>query len=299
MRLLDAVESFGDYMEVERNASPLTVRAYYGRLENTIQFLGNLELSCIKAFQLTEYLNQRRDLSPASRAHAIAVFKSFFTWAKRKGHVKANVAADLERPRLPRRLPKAVDVSTIHLLHQQAEKTFDRHPFKRTNLRNAFILELLYGTGLRAAELCGLNVDDFTLDDTRDGRLRVVGKGSKERIVYTYPRLTYQIVRWLEKGRAHFAAPDEPALIVSREGHRLATRSLRTIVQQIGNEAGIKVTPHTFRHSFATSLLEGGADIRQIQEMLGHANLNTTQIYTKVTPRAAKQALMNAHPLAK
>jgi len=292
----DLIEAFVQHLELERRLSPNTARAYADDLSGLATFLERSGTD----FQGASYQQLRRWLANlATRGYArssisrkAAAVRSFYRFALRRGLVEANPGAMLAGPKVPTLLPpvlKAGEASTL----VEAPRGDDAWA-----VRDRAILELLYAAGLRVSELCRLDVEDL---DLGDGRVRVVGKGGREREVPVGEVAADAVRSYL--GRARGAtAPEEGgevgALFYNRRGKRLAPRDVRSVVEKYQRDilAGRRVSPHTLRHSFATHLMEGGADIRAVQELLGHASLGTTQRYTHVSRGRLFDAHRRSHP---
>jgi integrase/recombinase XerC len=287
-----AVAAFLRYLVAERGASAHTVRSYRADLVDCTSFLERRALGALTdadARVLRAYLADlhARGLARTSMARRLATLRSFFRFLVRRGRVRSNPAREVRTPTLPGRLP-------VHLPIDQSEALF-RQPLgdDETSRRDRAILEVLYASGVRVAELAGLDLEDV---DLREGALRVLGKGRKERMV---PLGTKAI----EALRAYLGAREgaRGALFRNRRGGRLTVRSLHRIVRDRARAAGLAghVTPHTLRHTFATHLLDAGADLRLIQELLGHARLATTQRYTHVSADRLAKVYDAAHPRAR
>lgn len=286
-----AVGSFLEYLGVERGASPHTLRSYAADLTEFTRFLADERIGgfpdadtrAVRAY--VARLHQRR-LSKATIARKLAAVRSCFRFLARRGALPANPARQVRSPRLGRRLPSflPVDEATV-LLNAPPEPS-------AAGARDRALLELLYASGLRVAEGCGLDLDD--LDEARR-TVRVVGKGDKERVVPVGETA-------LEALAAHLAMRGRRRgpLFLNARGGRLTPRSAHRIVRARARQAGIdqRVTPHTLRHSFATHMLGAGADLRLIQELLGHSRLSTTQRYTHVSPEHLMRVYDRAHPRA-
>lgn len=286
-----AVGSFLEYLGVERGASPHTLRSYAADLTEFTRFLADERIGglpdadtrAVRAY--VARLHQRR-LSKATIARKLAAVRSCFRFLARRGALPANPARQVRSPRLGRRLPSflPVDEATV-LLNAPPEPS-------AAGARDRALLELLYASGLRVAEGCGLDLDD--LDEARR-TVRVVGKGDKERVVPVGETA-------LEALAAHLAMRGRRRgpLFLNARGGRLTPRSAHRIVRARARLAGIdqRVTPHTLRHSFATHMLGAGADLRLIQELLGHSRLSTTQRYTHVSPEHLMRVYDRAHPRA-
>ncbi len=288
----------------ERRASPRTLRAYAGDLAELTAYAasrssspeGSPPLHEVDTELLRGFLAQRySELSPATRARRLASVRSFFRWAQRRGRCEHNPAAVLRAPKQPSHLPRFLDEEDAALLVEQPS---GEHP---GGLRDRALLELAYGAGLRASELAGSDLADLDLEA---GVVRVRGKGSKERVVPCGREAVAALRRYLERRhelKPRAGAVHPCALFLNRFGGRLSTRSIRRLVKQHALQAGVlrDVSPHTLRHSFATHLLDHGADLRGIQELLGHASLSTTQRYTHVGLKRLMQVYDEAHPRAR
>jgi integrase/recombinase XerC/integrase/recombinase XerD len=230
-------------------------------------------------------------LAPSTVARRLASFRSFFGMLRREGKIQQNPAELLSAPRRARKLPDVLRSDEISVL-------LDRIPATTPlELRDRAVFELAYAGGLRAAELTDLDVSSVDFDGEQ---VRVEGKGGKTRIVPIGEPAVRALAAWLERGRGTLAPPEQRSLFVSRTGKRLSTSDLRRRLSAWASKAGLPpgIHPHSLRHSFATHLLDGGADLRSIQELLGHASVSTTQIYTKVESERLRAAYSKAHPRA-
>jgi integrase/recombinase XerC len=289
-----AIADFLDYLEHEKRLSPRTVRAYRSDLAALLAFLDSRGFTrgpeALDAAMIRSYLMEIHASTAArTRARKLSCIRSFFRFLVRRGRVKRNAGEEILSPKLPKLLPRALGVDEVFgLLEKEA-------PQDLIHLRDLAMIELLYGAGLRAQELVDLDLEKI---DLRRRRVRVLGKGNKERIVPFGKKALAALSRWLE-ARATIASREEKAVFLSKEGTRLSTRGLRRRLHARVAEVGLerKVTPHVMRHSFATHLLDGGADLRAIQEMLGHASLGTTQRYTAVSVEHLRRVYDAAHPL--
>ena len=285
-----AVSAFLDYLAVERGASPHTLRNYAADLAALTEFLAGEGSSLVDADTrvLRAYvarMHQRR-LSKATIARRVASARSCFRFLARRGMVGRNPARQIRTPRQGRRLPSFLPKDESKALLDRPLGTTD------ADRRDHALLELLYATGIRVAECCGLDGDD--LDRSR-GTVRVLGKGDRERVVPVGDAALAAVDRYLA-GRRSTSGP----LFTNRLGGRLSTRSARRIVGRRARQSGLdrRVTPHTLRHTFATHMLGEGADLRLIQELLGHRRLSTTQRYTHVSPEQLMKVYDAAHPRA-
>jgi tyrosine recombinase XerC len=287
----DSAAEFLRYLDLQRGASRHTLRGYAADLAEFRAFLsreGVGDLADADARTVRAWLAwlHERKLAKSSIARKLATVRSCFRYLARVGRVEINPARQVRSPRLPKRLPSFLPKDeSKDLLDTGAERSL-------AGLRDHALLELLYATGLRVSECCGLDLDDV---DRRGGSVRVMGKGGKERVVPAGDAALAALEAWLLiRGEAR------GALFTNARGGRLGTRSVHRIVKQRARGAGIdrRVTPHTLRHTFATHMLGEGADLRLIQELLGHSRLTTTQRYTHVSPEHLMKVYDSAHPRA-
>jgi len=286
------VEKFIRYLEIERNASKHTLVNYSIDLKSLSEFLKDEPIEKVDYVVLRRYLASLKELklSKVSIARKIASIRSFFKFLFREGIIKNNPASSLSTPKRDKHLPKFLDEKEIVLLLESPGKEDE------SGLRDAAILATLYSTGIRVSELVGLNIVSV---DQIGGVIKVLGKGKKERIVPIGDRALQAIRDYLKKRRLA-GGKDDRALFFNKNGGRLTDRSVRRIINKYILKTSIqqKISPHTLRHSFATHLLDHGADLRSVQELLGHANLSTTQIYTHITTERLKSAYEKTHPRA-
>ena len=282
-----SVEEFLDYLTLERGLAANSV-AGYGRdvsqhAQSALQ-QGLRGPSAVKESHVLRFLRRLQGASPSTRLRKIAALKAFYRWLVREGKIEADPTANLESARLSQRLPKTLTFEQVkQLLAQPGEG--------KRGLRDRALLELLYATGLRVSELVGLQRTDVNLSM---GYVRCIGKGGKERIVPFGKFAAEAIEKYL-------AARDDgwPCLFPGYRGRQMTRAGFWKALRRYARAANIEaVTPHTLRHSFATHLLERGADLRSIQEMLGHASINTTQIYTHVSADHLREVYRSAHPRA-
>jgi len=304
--LTSAVTGYLKHLALDRNCSKETVRAYHADLSRFCEFwekefanepAGRTPLSRIDKLAVRAHVASlhRARLSNRSLARHLSTLRSFFTWACREGLVPVNPARGLPSPRSPRSLPRALSLAETNRLLDAEE---DSAQFPE---RDRALFEFLYATGLRVSELSGLDLDDVDLA----GRLvRVAGKGGKERILPYGEPAAKALSAYLpgRSVRRDAACPDpgsEP-LFVNRRGGRLTARSIARILKRRLREAGLpeKISPHALRHTFATHLLAAGADLRSIQELLGHASLSTTQKYTHLDAARLLEVYKKTHPKA-
>jgi integrase/recombinase XerC len=306
--LARAVDEFEGYIADARRFSERTVRAYRSDLDRFATFwerdfgegsAATTPLSRVDTLAVRSYLASlhRSRLASRSLARHLSTLRSFFRWACREGHVEKNPARALPSPRLPRTLPRAMTrPDTERLLEADGEGPFPE--------RDRALFELLYATGLRVSEAAGLDLEDV---DFSSRLLRVVGKGNKERIAPFGEEAGEALSAYLpareerRRGTAREAGVDDgEPLFVNARGGRLTTRSMARLLKRRLRAAGLpaEISPHALRHSFATHLLEAGADLRAIQELLGHASLSTTQKYTHLDAARLREVYRRAHPKA-
>lgn len=290
--LSQAIEAFLLEIRVERGLSPLTIAAYRRDLTQFAESLENGDWRADPA-PARHFLGGLRAAGSrgSTLARKAAALRSFYAFALREGEASRDVATLLETPRAGSYLP---DV----LARDQVEAILDAPRDDDIGLRDGAILELLYASGLRVSELVGLDLDRVDLAKLQ---LRVIGKGNKERRVPMGEPARDRLHRYLSGPRERWTADRaSPAVFVSRQGRRLGREAVWRIVKRWAEVSGVRqrVTPHTFRHSFATHLLEGGADLRVVQALLGHASISTTQLYTHLTGERLREVYARSHPRA-
>lgn len=287
-----AVEDFAEYAELVLGRSPNTVKGYVADLRGLAGYVDTFDAFTLDALRrwLADAMSAGK--SRATLARRTAAARAFSTWAYRRGDISTDAAARLKAPTVNRPLPTVVKGERAGDL-VEAGTADDAHPAEY--LRDRAMLELLYATGIRVGELTGLNLGDV---DLARGLAQVTGKGNKQRVVPFGDEAAAAVSEWLEFGRAELAG-DTQAMFVGSRGGRIDQRQVRRIVERAGQRAGVEhVSPHTLRHTTATHMLEGGADLRVVQEMLGHTSLQTTQIYTHVSAQRLKRVYDQAHPRA-
>lgn len=286
-----AVIRFLRYLSAERNCSPYTGRNYALDLAQFFQFLGHRRITAVSALDIRRFVASlsTRALARRTIARKLSCLRSFFRFLCREGRLSHNPAAAVPTPRLERRLPTFLDERQVTRLLETPSET------KWQGLRDRAMLETLYSTGTRVSELVGLNLEDL---DEISGTMIVRGKGKKERLCPIGETALETVRRYLAKRPKKVRIPY--ALFVSQKGTRLTVRQVdRLLVQYVRRvQLPASISPHSLRHSFATHLLDRGADLRSVQELLGHASLSTTQIYTHITPQRLKKVYDQAHPRA-
>jgi integrase/recombinase XerD len=295
-----AIEDYLNYLRVERGLSPATIRAYRADLADFAAGEGVAGTWAAGPDAARRHLAARTHrgrpadpgLAPTSLRRRAASIRGFYRFAYGDGLIDRDIAAHLDLPRQPRLLPETLTVAEVDELLEAAP-----------DLRARALLELLYAAGLRVSEALGLDREDLSTDG---GFVRVIGKGDKERLVPVGDIALDWLARWETEARpallalAHVAPPRGGPLFLGDRGGRLARQQAFAIVKAAARTAGLPaaVSPHTLRHSFATHLLEGGADLRIVQELLGHASISTTQLYTHVTGERVREVYSRAHPRA-
>ncbi len=296
----DVIDIFFTHLSKVKGYSANTCAAYSNDLFQFANYLASLSPPVTAWGQVTKdtllgYVLRlkEREYSSATVARKVAAIKSFFKFLAEEGLIQNNPAADLESPKVSKRLPKILSRSQVEkLLAQPARESGPRA------LRDTALLELLDATGMRVSEVVALRVDDVSLETST---VRVRGKGGKERVIPIHRRASEALRAYLEEGRKAFLKdPTQQALFLNPRGTQLTRQGLWLIIKRYVEQAGIKaeVTPHTLRHSFATHLLEGGATLRDVQEILGHSNISTTQVYTHVTSKRLRETFDKSHPRA-
>jgi integrase/recombinase XerD len=301
--LAKQIQRFLDHLTIERGLSVHTVAAYRRDLERYANFLrarGITDARRVDERAVTAHVaavsastyGDGRSYRATSVVRALSSVRAFHRFLLRDGKISSDPTAAVIRPKLPRSLPKPLSVDDVARVLAHPDRS-------AKGLRDRAVLETLYGAGLRISELVGLDVDDL---DLQEGSVRVLGKGGKERDVPIGRYARDAISAYLTRVRPQIVtARSRSALFLNLRGGRLTRQGCTGIVQQHAAGAGIrkKVSPHTFRHSFATHLLEGGADVRVVQELLGHASVATTQVYTLVTREHLREVYFTSHPRAR
>jgi integrase/recombinase XerC len=282
------INKFLKYLEIEKNYSKHTLSNYKLDLEEFFGFLGNDKVAAVEYTTFRRFLAELKahQLRPRSVARKLSSLRSFFRFLQREGVVQKNPAALLQTPKLDKTLPHFLtETDAVRLIEAPGENTAD-------SLRDRAIFETLYSTGIRVGELVGLDQRDV---DLIGNIVKVYGKGKKERIVPIGDKACEAIKAYLDARKSK-----AEAVFLNRSGGRLTDRSVRNIINKHIRRVALdqKVHPHMFRHSFATHLLDHGADLRSVQELLGHVNLSTTQIYTHLTMEKLKNIYNKAHPRA-
>lgn len=288
----DLIEAYVRYLSAERNLSPYTLRNYradlsdFGRYLREVERIGPL---AVDRHSFRRYLAQLRQQGTASASvsRKVSTVRGFYRYLRREGKLPADPLAGVKGPKREQRLPLVLNREHLTALIEAADSDTPQ------GLRDRAILELMYAAGVRLSEVVGLDLGHL---DLADHTLLVRGKGNKERMVLMGRPAAEMLRRYLARGRPKLARGAETALFVNRDGGRLSGRSLQQVVRRHALRAGLdqRVFPHLLRHSFATHLLDGGAELRVVQELLGHASASTTQIYTHVTEERQREVYIRA-----
>lgn len=291
------LKDFIYYLAVEKGLAKNTLESYERDLKGFLSYLQKEAVGGVEEIKRSHILGymahlRSKGLAASTVSRSLASIRSFFHFLLKERYVQENPANDMESPKQEKKLPKVLSMSEIDFLLNQPDES------KTSGIRDKAMLELLYATGIRVTELIDLCINDV---NTESGYIRCLGKGSKERIVPIGTLAIQKVKDYIGKGRPKMVKElNEQALFVNQHGHRLTRQGFWKILKKYGRQAGInkEITPHTLRHSFATHLLENGADLRSVQEMLGHADISTTQIYTQVSKRKLRDVYERSHPRA-
>ncbi len=290
----NAIEAFTSYLNRERSLSDNTIRAYIGDLESFsshLNALGVNDLSALNISHLRSWLanQQSKGASRTTLSRRATSIKLFTKWAHKEGLLPTDAGFNLATPKAHRILPEILDVKQADIAMQSLE-SFAEESGEITAIRNLAMVEMLYASGARVSELCGLDLKDIDYDRQT---IRVIGKGSKERVIPIGRPAIAALEKWLAVRSQLANDKSGNAVFLGARGKRIDQRQVREVVYKT-----IELGPHALRHSAATHLLEGGADLRTVQEILGHASLSTTQIYTHVSAERLHSAFKQAHPRA-
>ncbi len=297
-RTKELFEEFKLYLEIEKNLSIHTVKAYSIDINDFLNWVGHDDICELSHKNIRLYLIelQSKNYARTTISRKIAAIKTFYRYLYRERLVKSNPASNIKTPKKIQYLPEFLTDKEVQLILSHIET---KSP---SQFRDKTLLEVLYATGMRVSELCNLNFDNLNLDSNE---ITVFGKGGKERIVLINNRAKRCLIEYIEEKRtlllSKASSTENTAVFINNQGFRLKQRTVHRVITQITSKLALrkKVSPHTLRHSFATRLLENGADLRVVQELLGHASISNTQIYTHVSTERLKQAYMSAHPRAK
>ena len=300
----DRVDAFLHYLSAERGSSKNTIDAYRNDLHGFLKFIvqrcgeNTRPAHAIDRGAVLDYIADlnARDYAKATVARKVAAVKSFCAFLLDHGDLTTNPTAQIDSPRAPKPVPKPMTTDEVDTLLQEPRKYHSPEAG-----RDAAMLELMYATGMRVTELVSLNMDSVHLEPA-PAWVRCLGKGAKERTLPVHERATAALVRYLDDARpVLLKSRPQMALFVNRRGERLTRQGFWLILKGYARSADIAshVTPHTLRHSFATHLLRGGASVRDVQELLGHANVSTTQVYPQLADEHLREVYQNVHPRAR
>lgn len=290
------IDKFLDYLKYERNYSNNTIIAY----ENNIRgFLSYCKIKNVKNMNEVNYQFIRGYISylykqkyqAKSITRILSALRSFFKYLKREEKISTNPLDLITSPKVEKKLPKYLTINDVEKILNAPDMS------NKIGIRDAFILELLYVTGIRVSELTNIKLNDISIVEKK---IKIMGKGSKERIVYYGTRCQELLNKYLNI-RNDFLKQANDYLVLSNTGKQISAREIRNIINRLKVKAGIdiNISPHTFRHTFATHMLNEGADLRSVQELLGHENLSTTTIYTHLTNEKLRRTYLSTHPRAK
>lgn len=282
------------YLKLERGYSPNTIEAYRHDLQWLMNYLAQegLDPLTVKLEDLQHFAAMLSDhaIGPKSQARILSGVRSFYRYLVLDGYLDVDPTELLESPHLPKHLPAYLTTGEVDALEDSIDLTTNE------GHRNRAIIEVFFSCGLRVSELVGLKMSDLFLSE---GFIRVNGKGGKQRLVPISDRAVHELELWFNDRRQMTIKPgEEDYVFLNRRGHHLTRTMILIMVKRLGEAAGIQktISPHTLRHSFATALLKGGADLRVIQELLGHANIGTTEIYTHMDDESLRQEILLHHP---
>lgn len=289
------IKNFESYLKIEKGLSENSIIAYLEDTRKLREFAESLNKApeSIALDDLKLFIGELYDLGLVARSQSrvISGIKQFYDYLVLENILEKSPAELLESPRIGRKLPEVLSIEEIDRLIAQIDLS------KQEGHRNKAILETLYSCGLRVSELCDLKLSNIFF---KEGFIRVIGKGNKERLVPISPTVEKEVRLYFDSMRNHItiAPGHEDYLFLNRRGKRLTRVMIFTIIKQLAEAIGLKktISPHTFRHSFATHLIEGGANLRAIQDMLGHESILTTEIYTHISQTAQRDAILNHHP---
>ena len=296
----ELIENFKSYLSIEKNFSEHTINAYISDIVSFILWLNDIDCKNVNFNILREYLHfiQRFEYKKTTIARKIASIRTFYKFLLRERFIDSNPALSLSAPKRPKSLPKFLTVNEVeNILNNVKIDT-------PAGFRNKVILELLWATGMRVSELSNLNFGDLNIEENE---IKVFGKGAKERIVLISERAKNYLVQYINTVRKLIAPEynkneinNDTPLFINSTGFRLQNKTIRKAINDVVEKIELpkKVTPHVFRHSFATHLIENGADLRVVQELLGHAGISNTQIYTHISMKHMQDIYNKAHPHA-
>ncbi|MCK4862679.1 MAG: site-specific tyrosine recombinase XerD [Dehalococcoidales bacterium] len=297
--MIEPIESFLNYLAVEKGYSGHTIAAYRNDLTGLADFAKKQGMASWADFSRQNMLSHLLDLKErgyvaTTVARKVAAARSFFGFLVSEGAIKANPTENMSSPSVGKALPKPIPINQVRLLLEQPAKLSSSEA-----KRDRAMLELLYASGMRISELVALNLGD--VNTAGDYFVRCFGKGRKERIIPLYEQIAMTVKQYSDEDRPKLAhGKKDNALFLNARGERLTRQGFWQKLKEYAKSAGLgdKISPHTLRHSFATHMLSGGADLRSVQELLGHANISTTQVYTHLTTEHVRRAYDKSHPRA-
>ena len=296
----ELVAKYEEHLALVRNLADNSIRGYVSDLESFLAHIAKLGITEFSELQISHIRSwlanlQSTGLSRATLARRIVSIRAFTYWAASQGWIPSDIGSDLAIPKAHKTLPEVLNHSQTQIVLDAIVAKAGEDPTP-INIRDLAMIEVLYATGIRVSEICGLNLRDI---DWERNTLLVLGKGDKERVVPIGLPALAAVKNWLSTGRSEFAnANSDDAVFLGSRGKRIDQRTVREVVYDAMEAIGSHMSPHGLRHTAATHLLEGGADLRTVQEILGHSSLATTQIYTHVSPERLKTAYEQAHPRA-
>jgi integrase/recombinase XerC len=297
---VDLIAQYEEHLVLVRNLSDNSIRGYVSDLNSLLEHINKLGVRDFKDLELKDirswlaYL-QSNGASRATLARRIVSIRAFTYWAASQKWIESDIGAALEVPKPQRKLPEVLNQEEANIVVEAMQVRANEEPTPE-NLRDLAIIEVLYASGIRVSELCGLNIRDL---DFGRNTLQVLGKGNKERVVPLGLPAVRALQSYLDSARETFKnSKSGDAVFLGSRGKRMDQRIVRSVVNDAMKAIGSNMSPHGLRHTAATHLLEGGADLRTVQEILGHSSLATTQIYTHVSPERLKEAYKQAHPRA-
>ena len=296
----ELVAKYEEHLALVRNLADNSIRGYVSDLESFLAHIAKLGITEFSELQISHIRSwlanlQSTGLSRATLARRIVSIRAFTYWAVSQGWIPSDIGSDLAIPKAHKTLPEVLNHSQTQIVLDAIVAKAGEDPTP-INIRDLAMVEVLYATGIRVSEICGLNLRDI---DWERNTLLVLGKGDKERVVPIGLPALAAVKNWLSTGRSEFAnANSDDAVFLGSRGKRIDQRTVREVVYDAMEAIGSHMSPHGLRHTAATHLLEGGADLRTVQEILGHSSLATTQIYTHVSPERLKTAYEQAHPRA-
>ena len=296
----ELIAQYEEHLVLVRNLAENSIKGYVSDLESFLKHMEKLHIDEFSQLELTHIRSWLAELQGAgvarsTMARRIVSIRAFTYWAASQGWLKSDLGAELAIPKPHRTLPEVLDLTDTETVLASMQMRVDEEPTPLT-IRDLAMIEVLYATGIRVSELCGLDLR--SIDESRN-TLRVMGKGSKERVVPMGVPAVQALNNYLSHARPALATEKSgSAVFLGSRGNRIDQRTVREVVYEAMAAVGSKMGPHGLRHTAATHLLEGGADLRTVQEILGHSSLSTTQIYTHVSPDRLQKAFDNAHPRA-